>query len=329
MTGRFGVIDVGTNTVRLLAVSVEDAGIDILDEFGEVTRLGGALHTTGRIAPEDAERTLACLRTAVTRARGVGVATLDIVGTEVFRRAANGTEVAARFSRELGHTVRVISGDEEAEASYLGAVGWGQADPEPGPAVVIDVGGGSSEVILGEGAALLVARSLPIGALTLTEEFLAADPPGPEAVRRARAALAERLEPLRPVEAGLAARTSRRGPGSQGRPAVAPADVRVLAVGGSACAAAAWLHGVVPYAASEVQGRWISREALQGTIEEWSRMPLADRQARGRMSEGRARVLPGGALLLDALLERLRLAGCRASTFGLRHGILLQRLLAL
>jgi exopolyphosphatase/guanosine-5'-triphosphate,3'-diphosphate pyrophosphatase len=329
VTGRFGVVDVGTNTVRLLAVSVADDGIDILDEFGEVTRLGGALHATGRIAPEDAERTLACLRTAVARARRAGVTAIDIVGTEVFRRAANGAEVAAHFRDELGHTVRVISGDEEAEASYLGAVGWGQADPEPGPAVVIDVGGGSSEVILGEGAALLVARSLPIGALTLTEEFLAADPPGPEGVRRARAALPARLEPLGPIAGALAARTSRRGSGSGRRPPRGAVDVRVLAVGGSACAVAAWLHAVVPYAASEVQGRWIGREALQGTIDEWSRMSLADRQARGRMSEGRARVLPGGALLLDALLERLGLAGCRASTFGLRHGILLQRLLAL
>lgn len=328
MSRRLAAIDVGTNTVRLLAVAAHGERVEVLDEFGEVTRLGGALHATGRIAPGDADRTLACLRICLERARRAGVPSPDIVGTEVFRRAANGEAVAAEFGRALEHPVRILTGEEEAEASYLGAVGWGEDDPGPGPVVVIDVGGGSSEVILGHGVALLESRSLPVGALTLTEEFLRGDPPGEDAVRRAWTHLAPRLDPLRPLRASLDHLVATTSGPVRSTTAESPGGVRVLAVGGSACAVAAWVHDIVPYVAREVQGRWIQRATLERTVFDWSRMTMDERRLRGRMSEGRARVLPGGALILLALLESLDRPGCHASTFGLRHGLVLQRLLA-
>jgi exopolyphosphatase/guanosine-5'-triphosphate,3'-diphosphate pyrophosphatase len=328
VTGRYGVIDVGTNTVRLLAVAVSDDGVQVLDEFGEVTRLGGALHRSGLIAPEDAARTLACLTVCVERARRAGVGLLDIIGTEVFRRATNGPVVAADFSRALGHLVRVIDGEEEAEASYLGALFWDEVDAAPGPAIVIDVGGGSSEVILGEGAVLFETRSLPIGALTLTEEALPGDPPGLAPLEAARLGLARRLDPLVSVKAALTALASRSPARQAGRRSDGGPGVRVHAVGGTACAVGAWVHNVVPYVAREVQGRWVDRGALGRAILDWSTMTIEDRRLRGRMSEGRARVLPAGALLLDALLEALGCPGFRVSTYGLRHGTILRRLLA-
>jgi exopolyphosphatase/guanosine-5'-triphosphate,3'-diphosphate pyrophosphatase len=303
-----GVIDVGTNTVRMLVAERRNGVPRILDESGEVTSLGLSLVRSGRIDDADADRTVAFLAEAVARARSSVGPALEVVGTEVFRRATNGRRVAERLAARIGAPVRILTPIEEAEASYLGAVAW-RGPAEPGPVAVVDIGGGSTEFILGDGLRRERSASLPVGALVVTERWLSADPPGPAALAAARESLVTELAPL----ATLAGGADRHELG------------RFLAVGGSACSVAAWTGRVRPYVASAVHGRAIDRAALAAAIDEMAGMSIADRAARGGFGAGRARVILGGAVVLDGVLATLGLDAVIASTFGLRHGVLLRR----
>jgi exopolyphosphatase/guanosine-5'-triphosphate,3'-diphosphate pyrophosphatase len=304
---RLAAIDLGTNSIRLLAVEEEEGEVRTLEDRGEVTRLGAALTRTEEIDTEDAERSLGLLSSLVDQARSLGVTRLDIAGTEVLRRARNGTDVAAWFSRELGHAIQILTPSEEAEASYLGVVGWGGIE-EPGLLRVIDIGGGSSEVVLGDGVALLDVRSVPLGALTVTERWLPGDPPDAAAVREA----VEEVQSLLTQVLG-------RVPGE---------GVRTIAVGGSATAVAAWIHRIRPYDPAAVQGSILTVADLSSAIDEWQTRSIRERMEIGRMSEGRARVILGGGLVIRELLRLLGITELNVSVFGLRHGLILKRLLA-
>jgi len=308
---RIAAIDVGTNTVRLLAVEFEEDSVNILDESGEVTRLGAGLVGTGTIEDEDATRTYVVLEQCLARARELEADPIDIVGTEVFRAAENGKDVAARFSSQLGHAVRILSADDEAEAAYLGVVGW-QDQFDPRPTVVVDMGGGSTQVVLGEGIALSRARSVPIGALRLTEACLKHDPPRPAEVEAARKSAATAVMPL----AGFAPRPAKRG-----------GEAHLVGVGGTLCAIGGWVHRVVPYDRTRVEGVRVTRKELAAAVLEWTGMDLATRMERGGMNEGRARVVTGGGILMEALFDTLGIPAIEVSTRGIRHGLVLRRLL--
>jgi exopolyphosphatase/guanosine-5'-triphosphate,3'-diphosphate pyrophosphatase len=305
---RVAAIDVGTNTVRLLAVEFDDESVHVLDEFGEVTRLGASLIDTGRIAHEDAEKTLSVINECLSRSQALGIEHLDMVGTEVFRAAENGRDVAGEFSARTGHALRILSPENEAEAAYLGVVGW-QDLSEPRPTLVVDVGGGSTQVISGEGIALNHSRSIPTGSLRLSEAHLKHDPPKPSELEAARKAAARALKPL----AGF---LPSRGP--------AP---HVVGVGGTVCAIGAWVHKIVPYDGARVNGTIVTLSDLGKAIAEWSGETLQERMERGGMSQGRARVVPGGGIVLQTLLETLGLNQVEVSTRGIRHGMVLRRVL--
>ena len=307
---RVAAVDVGTNTVRLLAVEFDEESVHVLDEYGEVTRLGAALIHTGRIDHEDAERTFAVIEACLARLKELAVDHTDIVGTEVFRAADNGRDVASDFSSRLGHAVRILSSDDEAEAAYLGVVGW-QDFSDPRPTVVIDVGGGSTQVVSGEGIALDRSRSLPVGALRLSEAHLKHDPPKPSELEAARKAAVSAFMPL----AGFVQRPQ-NGLAQD-----------VVGVGGTLCAIGAWVHGVVPYDPGKVDGVPITVKDLEKAVGELAGMTLKDRIEKGGLSEGRARVVVGGGITVQALLEVLQVSKLQVSTRGIRHGIVLRRAL--
>jgi len=204
--------------------------------------------------------------------------------------------------------VRILSPDDEAEASYLGVVGWEETQ-DPGAALIIDVGGGSTEIVVGEGVALQGAASAPVGALRVTEEHFNSDPPARRDLDAARKAIDRTLDGLK----GFARRI--------------PRGIRAVAVGGTACAIGAWAAGIVPYDPQRVHGVEVDAARLEAVIAEWAGLDLAARMERGRMGEGRARVVLGGALVFERVGERLDLPSFRVSTRGLRHGLILRRLL--
>src|SRR4051812_13972957 len=200
---RVAAIDCGTNSIRLLVADVpaEGAHTDLLRRM-EVVRLGQGVDATGRLAPEAIERTRKVLAEYAGQARGLGATAVRMAATSATRDAANRQDFEDMVVGTLGQAPDVITGGEEAELSFLGATAslgaaaraHGALPPRP-PFLVVDIGGGSTEFVLGDSDGVRASRSIDIGCVRLTERHLHGDPPAAEEVRRAeadiRAALAE------------------------------------------------------------------------------------------------------------------------------------------
>lgn len=175
---KLAVIDIGTNSIHMvLAEVLPDGGYKILDRFKDITRLGDGAFATRRLSDEAMERALAILKTLVTLAHNKGFDRMVAVATSAVREARNGGEFVNKIAEQTGLVVRVISGTEEARLIYLG-VKHSIALPEK-PALIVDVGGGSVELIVGNRERMLHAKSLKLGAIRLVDQFLSKTPPPP------------------------------------------------------------------------------------------------------------------------------------------------------
>ncbi|WP_326566230.1 Ppx/GppA phosphatase family protein [Amycolatopsis rhabdoformis] len=190
---RVAAIDCGTNSIRLLVAELtprHDGTVDLRDLHREmrIVRLGQGVDATGRLAPEALERTRVALADYTIAARRKGVEKIRMVATSATRDASNRDEFFAMTRETLGVEAEVISGDEEARLSFTGAVG--EQDPDDGPFLVVDVGGGSTELVLGtwdgQRAEVLAAKSVDIGCVRITERDLKGDPPTEAEIAQAR-----------------------------------------------------------------------------------------------------------------------------------------------
>jgi exopolyphosphatase / guanosine-5'-triphosphate,3'-diphosphate pyrophosphatase len=173
---KLAVIDVGTNSIHMvLAEVLPDASFKILDRFKDMTRLGNGVFASRRLSDEAMTRALEVLKTLVTLARNKGFERIVAVATSAVREAKNGGDFVALIMEQTGLRVRVISGTEEARLIFLG-VKHSIALPD-GPALVVDIGGGSVELIVGNRDGLIHGKSLKLGAIRLAEEFLSKTPP--------------------------------------------------------------------------------------------------------------------------------------------------------
>jgi exopolyphosphatase/guanosine-5'-triphosphate,3'-diphosphate pyrophosphatase len=195
---RVAAIDCGTNSIRLLIADVDDVvggvgGVGGVDD-GElvdvvrtlrIVRLGRGVDRTGRLDPAAIERTRVALADYAAEVERLGVARTRMVATSATRDAANRADFHDMVRDTLGAPAEVISGDEEAALSYAGAVRG--LDAGAAPYLVVDIGGGSTEFVLGDAAGMWSARSVDIGCVRLTERHLRDDPPSPEQIAAAEA----------------------------------------------------------------------------------------------------------------------------------------------
>jgi len=173
---KLAVIDIGTNSIHMvLAEILPDASFKILDRFKDITRLGNGVFATRRLSEESMTRALEVLKTLVTLARNKGFERIVAVATSAVREAQNGGDFVALIMDQMGLRVRVISGTEEARLIFLG-VKHSIALPD-GPTLVVDIGGGSVELIVGNREGLIHGKSLKLGAIRLVEQFLPKTPP--------------------------------------------------------------------------------------------------------------------------------------------------------
>ncbi len=173
---KLAVIDIGTNSIHMvLAEILPDASFKVLDRFKDMTRLGNGVFATRRLSDEAMSRGLEILKTLVTLARNKGFERIVAVATSAVREAQNGGDFVTLIMEQTGLTVRVISGTEEARLIFLG-VKHSIALPD-GPTLVVDIGGGSVELIAGNREGLIHGKSLKLGAIRLAEQFLPKTPP--------------------------------------------------------------------------------------------------------------------------------------------------------
>jgi exopolyphosphatase/guanosine-5'-triphosphate,3'-diphosphate pyrophosphatase len=289
------IIDIGTNTVLLLLARRDSEGrVVVHDDLVRMTRLGQGAAASGRLLPEAIERTLAALREYRALAEGLG-AEIEAVATEGLRMAGNPEAFLEPAAEALGRTVRLISGDEEAELSFRSVAQEQAAD---GPLYVLDIGGGSTELVVGRGGVVIDRRSHPIGSVRLTERLVHSDPPTQaeiEAVAQAaRAALDEQPVPPLPELHGLA---------------------------GTVTTVAALLLELPAYDRTVVDGSRWSVEQVEALRDRLAAMTLAERLSLPQLPPGRADVIVAGVTIL---LETLRHCGARTLVVrdrGLRYAL--------
>ena len=298
---RVAAYDCGTNSLRLLVADIDDEGMTELARDMRIVRLGEGVDRTGRIGEAAMDRMLTALREFDAVARSLGAERTRFCATSAARDAENAAEFAAAVRDVIGVDPEVIPGAEEAALSFAGAVG--SLGPEfPQPYLVVDIGGGSTEFILG-GSEVEASRSLDIGSVRLTERHFADDPPTAEQVAAATADVEAALDTL--AEAGVdvgAART-------------------VVGVAGTVTTIAAGALDLEVYDREAIHHADLPVDRVRSTIADLIAMSSVERRALGYMHPGRADVIGAGAVILDVLLRRTRVGSVLVSEHDILDGI--------
>ena len=285
---RRACIDIGSNTTRLLIAECVDGELEPVHQAREFTYLGRDRLKDGAIPPSTLDQVVAVVAAQLEVARGLGCAEVRAVATAALRRAANREQLAAAVREACGLEVEVLTGEEEARLAFLGAARSFRhmSDGELG---VVDVGGGSSELIVGRAPdRVRWLTSFPLGSSDLAHGYLHSDPPSPAELAAAReriGATIGRLDVPHPAEAA--------------------------AVGGSAASLA------------RLAGRVLDRTAFARALSELAAAPRREVAKRFGLDVERVRLLPAGLLILEAVSELFQ-APLVVADGGLREGVLME-----
>jgi exopolyphosphatase/guanosine-5'-triphosphate,3'-diphosphate pyrophosphatase len=284
---RRAVVDIGTNSTRLFLAEVSDgAVVEVLERRTVITRLGAGVDADGRLGEEAMERVFIVLdeyRSLIDRDGGAdAVAVL----TSAVRDAANGREFAAAVGERWGFEPHILSGDEEARLTFLGATS--ERDPaDRTPTLVIDIGGGSTEFVIGTGRQMTFHVSNQAGVVRQTERHLHSDPPSP-------AELDELAHDVRAILLDGVPATQRRG------------VEHAIAVAGTATSMASIAQELEPYDPDRVEGYVVSADECRRILHRLASVTLAERREVRGLHPDRAPTIVAGVIIL---LETLALFG--------------------
>jgi exopolyphosphatase/guanosine-5'-triphosphate,3'-diphosphate pyrophosphatase len=317
-TQAYAAIDLGTNNCRLLIARPAGDSFVVVDAFSRVVRLGEGLAQTGRLSDAAMDRALVALRVCGDKLRRRNVHLARSVATEACRRATNGPDFIARVKAETGIALDIISAREEARLAVLGC--HILLEPGPGPALVFDIGGGSTELVLIENTVdgavptILDWVSIPYGVVSLTESCMAeVDSPLARAARYAEmrglvsdafAAFAARIAPVR------AAQIAEHG------------ALRLLGTSGTVTTLASVHLDLPHYDRSAVDGCIVPAESMRGICANLSTLSLAGRRDVACIGRDRADLVVAGCAILESILDLWPAARLGVADRGIREGIL-------
>jgi exopolyphosphatase / guanosine-5'-triphosphate,3'-diphosphate pyrophosphatase len=301
---RVAAIDCGTNSVRLLVADLpaEAAGGEQLRDLTrrmEIVRLGEGVDRTGRLAPAAIARTRTALHAYADEIRRWGAQEVRLVATSATRDAANAEEFAAMVADTVGVVPEVLTGDEEARLSFTGAVRGLPADARP-PHLVVDIGGGSTEFVLGA-ATVRAAVSVDIGCVRMTERHLRGDPPRADEVAAAEADIATAVD---------------RALATVGHDAAT-----LVGLAGSVTTVAGMALGLPHYDPARIHHARIPYDDVAKVTADLLAMPRQRRLDIGVMHPGRADVIAAGAMILRTVMQRVGAASVIASEHDILDGI--------
>jgi exopolyphosphatase / guanosine-5'-triphosphate,3'-diphosphate pyrophosphatase len=284
---RVGAVDCGTNSIRLLVADVdpESGRLVDLDREMRVVRLGQGVDRTGRIAPDALERTLKATRDYADRCAELGVERVRFVATSASRDAENRQDFVDGVRALLGVEPEVVAGLEEAELSFTGATRELVAEGLHGPFVVADIGGGSTEVVRG-GRHAEAALSVDVGCVRLTERHFADDPPTAAQVRAARADVEAALDRVAEVVPLQGVST-------------------LVGLAGSVTTVAAMVLKLDRYEPARIHRSHLAVDDVRAACDRLLAMTHAERAALPFMHPGRVDVIGAGALVWQAVVDRL------------------------
>ena len=277
-----------------------------MEDLAEITRLGEGVDRSRRIGPKGEERSIAVLKGYLERCEDLGVSEIAAVGTSALRDARNAETFKDRLKRELGLELRILSGQEEAHYCYL-AVQRGLR-LEARDILVVDIGGGSTELIWGREGELYRSASLDLGSVRLTERFLLSDPVRQEEVARLLTAIDEELK------SSLTSWCSEK-----------PSPT-VVGIAGTFTTLAAIEKRLKHYSHSEVHGSRLNRAEVQRQISLFKAKTVAERMEIPGLEPKRADVILAGALLIDRVMAFFATEQVIVSDQGIRYGLVHERL---
>ena len=300
-------MDVGTNSVRMMVADVSNQRIaKVILTDGKITRLGEGLHDTGIIGEAALSRTVELIGQFLSTAAPFRPDLVRLIGTSAVRQAGNQSDVLKRVFEATGVPLEVIGGETEAIWTYHGALG-NLFDLTP-PYLVIDIGGGSTELIYGETLTeSLRAYSVEVGVVTLTERMIHSDPPKKGELDNARSEVKRAFEGV--ISKLLPFLTS---------------SVTCVGTAGTVTTLMAFSMGMSLYDPRKIHGHGLQRSRVTELVGRLSSLTLAERLKLPGIEKGREDLILSGGIILDVLMEQLNLAGLIVSDSGLREGALLK-----
>jgi exopolyphosphatase / guanosine-5'-triphosphate,3'-diphosphate pyrophosphatase len=292
---RVAVIDVGTNSTRLLVADV-DGGVAPLERRSTVTRLGRGVDLSGRLASEAIEDVCAAIDGYVGILQELGAETVEVIATSAVRDADNGSAFVAELRERFALSARVLDGEEEARLTYLGATS--EALPSE-PTLVVDIGGGSTELIVGSGSEISFHDSLQAGVVRHSERCINSDPP-----------TAGELEALANDVRGLIAASV--GDGVAAR--------QGIAVAGTPTSLAAVVMELDPYDPTRVHGHVLDLPSIQVILSRLASLPLAERVEVPGLHPDRAPTIVAGVVILIETMRAFDLERITVSEHDILYG---------
>jgi exopolyphosphatase/guanosine-5'-triphosphate,3'-diphosphate pyrophosphatase len=293
---RVAAIDVGTNSTRLLVADIAGGSIAEVERLLRITRLGDRVDASGELAEASMRRVLECVAGYAARTRELSAERPLLVATSAVRDAGNGEEFLRRLERECGVRARLLTGEQEARMTLRGVASSRKAD---GPFVVCDIGGGSSELVAGDGDRAGFAVSLDMGCVRMSERHLASDPPAPAELAALRAEVAAML------------------------PDGVPPD-ELVGVAGTVTTLATIDLGLEHEQPELIDGHVLSAATVEAQLARLAALSLTERrEVRGLMPE-RAPTIVAGTAILAELLARLGHDRLTVSERDILHGAALE-----
>ena len=295
-------IDIGTNTILLLIAEVDQGRIKPLFEMETVVRLGERIHENGILLKEAMSRGLQTLSQYLERCRAMEVQEIFAVGTSALREARNSQDFLKLVEGKLDLSIEVISGEEEAQLSFL-AVARDLEETDK-TFLVVDVGGGSTEFILGKGDQIRQWMSLPLGSVRFTEQFLKSDPVREEEWQAMEREIRKRMINLPHTEEPLS----------------------MVAVGGTATTLASVEQGLEEFFVERIHRFVLKKEALKTQLLLYRAKTIQERKKLPGLPMARADVILAGAAILYLSMEAVKCSSVLISSHGVRYGVIYKRL---
>jgi len=299
------VIDVGTNSVKLLIAEVLPEGLRPIHEESRQTRLGQGFYQTHRLQPAAITKTAEAVRDFAALARDQDVRSIRVIATSAARDAVNPDDLTNAILHASGLRTEIISGEHEAELAFQGVASSGQLAHKP--LLILDAGGGSTEFIVGHGDHKSFAHSFPLGTVRMLEQFPVSDPPTP-------AELAANQDWLREFFT------------TEIRPRLMPAlkiaqrdePIRLVGTGGTSTLLARLEHKLDRFDRDRIESTVLTRAGVTAHRERLWRLPLAQRKEIPGLPKLRADVILPGVLIFEMVMQEFDFTELRVSTRGLR-----------
>ncbi len=303
---RVAVVDIGTNSTRLLIGDVEGTRVTEVERRTTVTNMGRGVDHSGLICGDAIDDVCTVVADYKSRYEEMGAERIMVIATSAVRDAVNGEAFVAELRERFGLDARLLTGEEEANLTYLGATAQ---RPAQGSTLVFDIGGGSTELIVGSGTRVGSHTSLQAGTIRQSERHLSSDPPDPHELED----LADEIRSL--IDGAIAADPRLRAS-------------RAIAVAGTPTSLAAIDQELEPYDPGRVHGYRLGMQKIQRMLSRLSALPLAERLRVPGLHPGRAPTIVAGTVILVQVMRAFKIKEIEVSELDILHGSALSAAMA-